>query len=104
MARKESSLRKYLDRRVFSRIRVLIILAVLFVVVTIYEVVLNGFDLLLALTSIIFGLFVGIIVSRMYHLSWDSETLQVVSNMDFIGAIIFICYIIFMVVRSVVVG
>jgi hypothetical protein len=40
----------------------------------------------------------------MYHLSWDDETHKVVSNMDRLGAIIFIFYMNFMISRSIVVG
>lgn len=104
MSRKESQYRKYLDKPVFTRMRVLIILSILFIVITIYEVLVAGFNIFQAMGSILIGLLVGIVVSRRYHLSWDSESQQVVSNIDWIGAVIFILYIIFMIGRSVVVG
>jgi len=104
MARKESQYRKYLDKPVFTRMRVLIILNILFIVITIYEVVVAGFNIFQAMGSVLIGLLVVIVVSRRYHLSWDSESQQVVSNIGWIGAVIFILYIIFMIGRSVVLG
>jgi len=104
MTKQENPLRKYLSKKVFNRLRVLTIISIVLFVAAFYEVVVNDFKILYALTSIILGICVGIIVSRMYHLSWDDETNQVVSNMDWIGAIIFILYIIFMIARSIVVG
>ena len=104
MTTQENPLRKYLSKKVFNRLRVLTIISIVLLVATVYEMVVNDFNIIYALTSIIFGICVGIIVSRMYHLSWDDETNQVISNMDWIGAIIFILYIVFMIARSIVVG
>ena len=104
MAGRHSYLRKYLDKRLFNRLRSLNILSLVLLVAIVFEVVFIGFNILFAIISIFVGLCVGVIVSRMYHLSWDSESNQVISNMDWIGAIIFIFYIIFMIVRSILVG
>lgn len=104
MSQKQRYLQKYLDKRLFNRLRSLNILSLVLLAAIIFEVIFNGFNVLYALISLFSGLCVGIIVSRMYHLSWDSETNQVVSNMDWIGAIIFIFYIIFIITRSILVG
>lgn len=104
MARQESPYRKYLDKRLFTRVRILIIFAGGFFAATIYVVLIIRFDLLWAATSILLGIMVGIVVSRMFHLSWDDENQHVVSNMDWIGAIIFVLYIIFIIGRSVILG
>ncbi|BDZ71402.1 hypothetical protein [Methanobacterium petrolearium] len=104
MTPKKTNSREFLDKRVFTRLRILTIISIVLFAATVYEVVINGFNIIYAVTSIILGVGVGIIVSRMYHLSWDEETNQVVSNMDWIGAIIFILYIIFIITRTIVVG
>jgi hypothetical protein len=36
----------------------------------------------------------------MYHLSWDDETNLVISHIDKIGAVILICYLIFIFTRT----
>jgi hypothetical protein len=95
---------KFLEQSLYSRLRVLILISIALVMATIYEVTVAGFSVLTALSCLIFGFLVGILVSRMYHLSWDDYTNKVVSNMDWIGAIIFICYLIFIIGRSLIVG
>ncbi|MCE5213356.1 MAG: hypothetical protein LLF83_01375 [Methanobacterium sp.] len=95
--------KKFLDKKLYSRLRVLILISAALTIATIYEVI-AGFSISVAVFSLIFGFLVGLIVSRMYHLSWDDETHQVISNMDWIGAIIFLCYLIFIVGRTLIVG
>lgn len=104
MAHKKKHPREYLDKKLFTRLRFLTFLSILLLAISIYEVAFNGFNIIYALISIAFGLCVGTLVSRMYHLSWDSETNQVVSNMDLLGAIIFLLYILFNIFRSILVG
>ncbi len=104
MTETKNLLQKYLDKHLVTRLRGLIILSIVLIAAIIFEVVISGFNVLLAICNVLLGLFVGIFVSRMYHLSWDSETYHVVSNMDWIGAFIFAFYIIFIVGRSIIVG
>ena len=104
MTLKKKSPREFLDKRLFTRLRILTALFIVMFVASVYEVAFEGFYILYAIISIIIGVGVGIIASRMYHLSWDDETHKVVSNMDRLGAIIFIFYMIFMISRSIVVG
>lgn len=104
MAHKKKYPREYLDKKIFNRLRILTILSILLLAISIYEVAFNGFNIIYALISIVSGLCVGTVVSRMYHLSWDTETNQVVSNMDLLGAIIFFSYILFNIFRSILVG
>lgn len=96
--------KQFLDKHLYSRLRVLIFISIALVIATLYEVTVAGFSILIALSCLIFGFLVGIIVSRMYHLSWDDDKDQVISNMDWIGAIIFISYLIFIFGRSIIVG
>ncbi len=70
------------------------------VAVIIFEVIMGRFNLILALMGIILGIVVGIIVGRVYTLSWDEETNKVVSNIDGIGAVILVCYLIFVFTKT----
>ena len=47
---------------------------------------------------------VGIIVSRSYHLSWDEETNNVIGRIDWIGAILLVCYLVFVFTKSYFAG
>jgi hypothetical protein len=68
------------------------------------EVVEGRFVLALALIGVCIGLLVGIIVSRSYHLSWDEETHNVIGRIDWIGAILLVCYLVFVFTKSYFAG
>ncbi|MDP3067011.1 MAG: hypothetical protein Q8N08_09775 [Methanobacteriaceae archaeon] len=72
--------------------------------VIIFEVVQSRFSIQLAIGGISIGLVVGIIVSRTYHLSWDEETNKVIGQIDWIGAVILVSYLIFVFTKTDVVG
>lgn len=46
------------------------------------------------------GLVLGIVVSRMYRLSWDEQTTKVVAQIDWIGGVILGLYITFIFFRD----
>lgn len=104
MTRKKNGLRQILSKRVYNRLWIIIIFAVTFGLAAIYEVSIGSLGVLYAGGSFLLGLVVGILVSRRHQLKWDPETNQVVSNMDWIGAIIFVLYIIFVIGRSFIVS
>lgn len=104
MKKNKQYLEKYLDRRLFTRIRLLLLLSAVLLVAGVYEILKITYILPYAVIGLILGYLVGIVVSRMFHLSWDEETNQVISNMDWIGAIVFLFYIIFIIARTLYVG
>ena len=57
-----------------------------------------------ATLGILIGLFMGIISARMYHLSWNHDAKKIVSRLDVVGAIILVLYILFVIVRSRLIG
>jgi hypothetical protein len=72
--------------------------------VIVFEVYQKIFTIQLAVVGILIGLLVGILVSRVYNLSWDEETNSVIGTIDGIGAVILLCYIIFVFTKADVVG
>ena len=68
------------------------------------EVLEGRFGLALVLTGVLIGLLVGIIVSRVRHLSWDEETNTVIGRIDWIGAILLVCYWVFIFTKSYFAG
>ena len=104
MKKNKQFLEKYIDRRLFTRIRLLLLLSLILLVAGAYEILKSTYILPYAVIGLILGYLVGIVVSRMFHLSWDEESDQVISNMDWIGAIVFLFYIIFIIARTLYVG
>ncbi len=64
-------------------------------VVILYRIIVSGNAFQYPLIALAIGLVVGIVVSRMYEISWNKEAEQVVSRMDIYGALFLIAYIAF---------
>ena len=101
MARKSRSpVAEYIDDRLIKRLRIYMIIMGIMLVVIIFEILMGSFSIAWALGGIMVGLGVGVLISRMYHLSWDEETNDVIGRIDWIGAIILIFYLIFVFSRT----
>ncbi|AUB56271.1 MULTISPECIES: hypothetical protein [Methanobacterium] len=96
----QKQLSKYLDQRLIKRLRIYTIVMVVMLLVIIYEVITGTFSISWALGGVLIGLGIGTLVSRVYRLSWDDETSNVIGQMDWIGAIILICYLVFVFTRT----
>ncbi len=96
----QKQLSKYLDQRLIKRLRIYTIVMVVMLLVIIYEALTGTFSISWALGGILIGLGIGTLVSRMYRLSWDEDTSNVIGQIDWIGAIILICYLIFIFTRT----
>ena len=99
-----ASIRQYLDTRLIVRVRIFSIISIVMLSVIAFEMLRGTINMFLAIAGIFMGLAVGVIVSRMFRLSWDKETKKVIGNMDWIGAVILIFYISFMLTRTLLLG
>jgi hypothetical protein len=72
--------------------------------IVLYDIFQNTLPLGFAVAGILVGLLVGIVTARRYHLSWDHDAKKIVSRLDLIGIIILVIYIIFVIVRSKLIG
>jgi uncharacterized membrane protein len=94
--RKESySKAQNIDSRIIKRLRIYLLVMFILLVVIVFEVLNGRFSILFSISGIFMGLLIGIIVSRVYNLSWDEETNNVIGKIDWIGAVILVCYLIF---------
>ncbi|MBI5458110.1 hypothetical protein [Methanobacterium sp.] len=96
----KSAVVPYLDKRLIRRLRIYTLVMVIMLVVIIFEVLQGAFSIAWAVGGILIGLGIGTLVSRMYRLSWDEDTSQVISRIDWIGAIILVCYLTFVFTRT----
>ncbi len=102
--REEQPKRQYIEDRLIRRLRLYFIVTLVIFFAIVIEVFEGRFGLTLALIGVCIGLVVGIIVSRSRHLSWDEETNTVVGRIDWIGAIILVCYLVFVFTKSYFAG
>lgn len=96
----EQSASQFVEQRLIKRLRTYFLIIFIMLVVVIFEVLTGVFKISWAIGGILIGFGVGILASRMYHLSWDDETNLVISHIDKIGAVILICYLIFIFTRT----
>ncbi|MGC9518004.1 MAG: hypothetical protein ACP5C3_09970 [Methanomicrobiales archaeon] len=104
MKRNKLSKAQYIDERIIKRLRIYLMITFIILVLIIWEVYQGKFNIILVLGGILGGFFIGLIVSRMYNLTWDEETNIVVSNIDWIGAVILVFYFIFVFSRTYLLG
>ena len=102
--REEQPKSQYIEDRLIKRLRIYLIVTLVIFAAIVIEVLEGRFGLALALIGVCIGLLVGIIVSRSYRLSWDEETHNVIGRIDWIGAILLVCYLVFVFTKSYFVG
>ena len=98
--RNEPSVIQHVDRRLIRALRIYVIVMLVMLIIIVLEVLQGKFNILLTFVGIMVGFLIGTIVSRVYHLSWDEETNNVIGRIDWIGAIILVLYLIFVFTRT----
>lgn len=96
----KSAVIPYLDKRLVRRIRIYTLIMLIMLLVILFEVLQGTFSISWAVGGILIGLGIGTLVSRMYHLNWDEDTSQVISQIDWVGGVILVCYLIFVFTRT----
>ncbi len=96
----KSAVIPYLDKRLIRRLRIYTIVMLVMLLVIIFEVLRGAFTIAWAGGGILIGLGIGTLVSRMYSLNWDEDTSQVISRIDWIGAVILVFYLTFVFTRT----
>lgn len=98
------STQKHVDKKLRNRLRLYLVISIALLAVVLYDIVVGIVPLLLAFIGMAIGGVVGILASRMYHLSWDHDGKKVVSRMDVFGIVILVLYIASALVRRQVIG
>ena len=104
MKLKHLNIRDYISKRLVTQLRLYTILFFVMLGVVVYEVFLGSISIFLAFVGFLIGFGVGVLVSRMIHLSWDEDSNMVIGRMDWIGAVILIIYFIFIFARTIYLG
>ena len=98
--RKEQPKSQYMEDHLIRRLRIYLIVTLVLFAAIVTKVLEGRFGLALVLTGLLIGLVVGITVSRSYRLSSDEETNNVIGPIDWIGAILPVCYMVFVFSKS----
>jgi len=94
----------HVDKKLRFRVRLYSIISLVMLGIAAYEIFIKILPLPFAVAGIFLGLFGGIISARMYHLSWSKDAKKIVSRLDTVGIIILVCYLVFVLIRSRLIG
>lgn len=101
---KRQHLAKHIDKRLRFRFRLYFLISIVMLGFVFYDIATAKIIIEFALLGIIAGIIVGVISSRMFHITWSHDANKVVSQLDKFGIIILILYILFELERSNIVG
>lgn len=102
-----SSLNKHyhhLDKRLQFRLRLYFLISLILLGVLIFNIARGALRFDYGLLGLAAGIVVGIVTSRMFHISWNKDTKKIVSRLDAFGIGVLILYIVFEVFREKIVG
>jgi hypothetical protein len=94
----------HIDKKLRFRVRLYSLISLVMLAIVLYEIFIKILPLPFAVVGIFVGLFIGIITARQRHLSWDKDAKKIVSRLDVIGIIILVLYLIFVIMRSRLIG
>lgn len=94
----------HIDKKILMRFRIFAIISLIFIGILGWDLYIGSISLLLLVIAVIVGVLIGLIASRMYHLSWDKDGEKVIGGIDKIGVAVLILYISFAIFRQAVVG
>jgi hypothetical protein len=79
----------------YLKIRLIVYLAIaaIMIGISVYDIIQGHVDIISTVMSISIGILVGFIVSRMHHISWDRNAQKVIAQLDTVGIIILLVYI-----------
>jgi hypothetical protein len=95
---------RHIDTRLRNRIRLYFIISLVLLLVVLFDIFTGVMPLLVALIGLVIGGGMGILASRMFHLSWDRDGRKIVSRMDVFGIVILVLYVLTSLFRRLVIG
>ncbi len=95
---------QYLDKRVLIRLRILFAIFILMVIIILYNILDHRIRFLLAFSGLLMGIGLGFLASRMIKVKWQEKNNKVITEMDGVGVIILILYILFEYNRNAIFG
>lgn len=94
----------HIDKRLRFRLRIYFLIAAILIGILFFNVFRGSLRLDFGILGLLAGCGIGIISSRMFHISWSHDAKKVVSRLDMFGIGILILYILFEIFREKIVG
>ena len=87
--------RKHLDKKLFLRVVIFIIIFIVMVGLIIFNVFENKIGILLASFGFLLGYTIGTLTGRVFKIRWNKKDKKVIARIDVLGFFILIPYLIF---------
>lgn len=100
MLKHKKKITRHVDKKILMRARIYLLIFLIMVVLLVRDVLLDIIGVPTVLIALAFGLIVGIIASRMFHLSWSKDGKKVIARLDTLGISILVLYILFSIFRG----
>lgn len=91
---------KHVDKKLRFRLRIYILISLILIGIFVHNIWQGTLRWDLGLLGLGAGITIGIVTSRMFHVSWNHDAKKVVSQMDIFGIFILIMYIAFEISRD----
>ncbi len=104
MKSRRDAILPHIDNKLKTQLRIFSVIALIMLGVIVYDVIDKRLPLVIAVLAVLTGVVIGMVLSRMYKLSWHEDNRAVVSRIDWIGAIILLAYIVFSLLCSRLIG
>ncbi len=95
---------KHIDKKLRLRLRIYFFISAVLLIILISNVIRGELRLDLGIIALLIGILIGMVTSRMYHISWDKNAKKVISRLDIYGIIILILYVFLEIFRERIVG
>lgn len=94
----------HIDNRLRFRFRLYFLIATILIGILVYNIIRGTLRPDFGFIGLAMGMVIGIIASRMYHISWSHDAKKIVSKLDIYGIGILVFYIAFEIFREKIVG
>ena len=86
---------KHIDKKLRNRLKIYFFISLVLIGIIIRDLIFGIVSFPFMLIGLIFGLVIGVISARMFHISWSHDAKKIVSQLDVFGSLILILYILF---------
>lgn len=100
MLKHKKKYHKHIDKKILLRARIFALIFLVMLALLIHDFILGIISFPFLLAGISLGLTLGILASRMFNLSWDKDSKKIISNLDNLGILILVFYILFSFFRN----
>ena len=92
--------RRFVHRKIQVRLRIYAVILFALLALIAYDVLAGVIGLALAAVGIALGVVVGLFVWRMFNIRWHEESGKIIAEMDLIGVVVLVAYLIFAILRN----